>query len=398
MEQKEKINPFQEYQTDVLFLLVGSNPLPNYVAARLLAKETVVLIHSKSTTQVAQRLAHQLRQDVSNLNISFYTVPESDGPAIAKEVGTVVRALPSTKTVGLNYTGGTKPMAIYSYRSLFQIFPRAVFSYLDARTLTMVIDSGSGLVQRIPVGQQIRMAVAKIADLHGYTITEARRIPRCKEISAAIADVHLNKDGLQQWRDWLYTWSTSASLPDLARFPALESVINVFNSVCGGQATEDGVANKLGFSSLKQCGKYFWGGWLEDYVLNAVELAHQQLLLDDYGSEVNLTAMGRPSFELDVVLTTGYQLFAISCQVTDKKGPAKEHLLEIFVRAKQLGGDEARFAAVTFCDDKGVTELQKEVTEAWDAAGKIRVFGRRHIPDLKDHLLQWLREANQETL
>lgn len=398
MEQKEKNNPFQEYQTDVLFLLVGSNPLPNYVAARLLAKETVVLIHSKSTTQVAQRLAHQLRQDVSNLNISFYTVPESEGPAIAKEVETVVRALPSTKTMGLNYTGGTKPMSIYSYRSLFQVFPYAVFSYLDARTLTMVIDTGTRPVQRIPVGQQIGMTVAKIAELHGYKITGSRTTPQSKVISEAIAKVHLETGGLQQWRDWLDTWSTGASLPDLARFPALEPAINVFNSVCGGQATDHGVANKLGLSSLKQCGKYFLGGWLEDHVLNAVVLAHQQWPLDDYGSEVNLIATGRPSFELDVVLTKGYQLFAISCRATDKKGPAKEHLLEIFVRAKQLGGDEARFAAVTLCDDKGVTELQKEVTEAWDAAGKIRVFGRRHILNLKDHLLQWFREANQETL
>lgn len=70
--------------------------------------------------------------------------------------------------------------------------------------------------------------------------------------------------------------------------------------------------------------------------------------------------------------------------------------MEVFVRAAQLGGDEARFAAVTFCDDKNVRDLQREVTEAWDAQGKIKVFGRSHIPDLSKHLLQWFREANQE--
>lgn len=393
--------PFESYQTDVLFLLVGSNPLPNYVAAQLLAKETVVLLHSTSTTKVAERLERQLRKEPQNLAVHFYTIPESDGPVIASEVEKAVRSFPAGKTVGLNYTGGTKPMAVYSYRSLFQMSPRTVFSYLDARTLSMVIDPGSGPVQRIPVGRHISMTLEQIASLHGYEIEESRKSPRNELIAAAIADVHLAPDGMQQWRKWLNTWGPVVSLPDLIQFPALAPVIQAFADVCGGSATEDGVAAALGFQCLNQCGKYFVGGWLEDYVLKALTQVNQQLQLDDYACEMKLKASGRPDFELDAALTIVYQLFAISCIVTEKKSEAKEHLLELFVRAGQLGGDEARFAAVTFCYDekqrKHVSELQSEVTEAWDAAGKIRVFGRRHIPDLANHLLQWFREANQET-
>jgi len=118
--------------------------------------------------------------------------------------------------------------------------------------------------------------------------------------------------------------------------------------------------------------------------------------LDDYAAGLLIRAPRRPDFELDVAATVGYQLFAISCRATEYKGLAKEHLLEVFTRAGQLGGDEARFAAITLCDDGKVKELENEVSEKWDAQGKIRVLGRSHISDLSAHLLKWFREANQE--
>ncbi len=392
---------FGMHQTDILFLLVGSNPLPNYVAVRLLAKEqgTVVLLHSKSTTDVARRLANELQAKRSDLNFQYYTVSEADGPAIALQVENAARSFERSyprKTVGLNYTGGTKPMAAYSYRVLSQMFPGAVFSYLDARTLSMVIDPGGGPVQYVPAGRQIQMTLEQIAALHGYAIRNPRKTPRHVAIAAGILEVHLTSDGMNQWHGWLESWKDDAKLPDRSQFPALTPAIQAFNQACGGTATENGVAQALGFERLEQCRKYLVGGWLEDYVLGTLGRVDRELKLDDYAGELLLSAPRRPEFDMDVAATVGYQLFAISCRATDKKGAAKEHLMEVFVRASQLGGDEARFAAVTLCEDKNVRDLQNEVTESWDAKGKIRVFGRSHIRDLSAHLLRWFREANQE--
>lgn len=392
---------FADFRTDVLFLIIGSNPLPNYVAAHLLVKEqgTVVLLHSKSITQVAGRLAKMLQAERPNLMVQYYTVPEADGPAVAIQVENAARSFERTyprTTIGLNYTGGTKPMVAYSHRVLSQIFPGAVLSYLDARTLSMVIDPGHGPVQFIPVDRQVRMPLGQITALHGYEIMNPRRSPRHAAIAAAIAEVHLVSGGMVQWRNWLETWKDGAKLPDLSQFAMLVQAMEAFDRACEGTVTESGVAQALGFERLEQCGKYLVGGWLEDYVLEALGTVTQEIELDDYAGELLLRASGRPDFDLDLAATIGYQIFAFSCRATDKKGPAKEHLMEVFVRAAQIGGDEARFAAVTFCDDRNVRDLQREVTEAWDAKGKIKVFGRSHIPDLSTHLLRWFREANQE--
>ena len=52
------MNDFMPYQTDYLFLLVGTNPLPNYVATLLLAKDngTIYLVHSAGSHGVNSHL------------------------------------------------------------------------------------------------------------------------------------------------------------------------------------------------------------------------------------------------------------------------------------------------------------------------------------------------------
>jgi hypothetical protein len=389
------------YQVDFLFLLIGSNPLPNYVAARLLAREraTIILLHSDITASVAERLARRLRDDRPDLTFQLYSIPEADGPAISRKVSASARAFEGSSprlSVGLNYTGGTKPMAAYSLRALAQLFPAGVFSYLDARTLGLVLDPGGGTVQRIGVGRTVGLKLDDIADLHGYQIWKRQRQPRNLLLAHAIMEVHLASGGLDEWRRWLETWRGGAKLPDLADFPFLKPAVDAFAAVCGGAATEAGVAQALGFQRLNQCGKYFAGEWFEDCSLQALASAAQQAQLDDYAAGLIIRAPRRPEFELDLAATIGYQLFAMSCRAAEKKPLAKEHLLEVVTRAGQLGGDEARFAAITLCDDDKVKELEEEVSQEWDAKGKIRVFGRSHISDLSTHLLKWLREANQE--
>ena len=83
------------FQTDVLVLLIGSNPLPNYVAARLLTQPqaTVYLFATIATDGVAKRLARRLGQERSDLFLTQFTVPEADGPVVASKVDEIARQL-----------------------------------------------------------------------------------------------------------------------------------------------------------------------------------------------------------------------------------------------------------------------------------------------------------------
>ena len=62
-----------------LFLLVGSNPLPNAVAGKLLieAEGKIHLIHSEDSYSIAVRLGKWLKMENKNLQVSFTEVTEA---------------------------------------------------------------------------------------------------------------------------------------------------------------------------------------------------------------------------------------------------------------------------------------------------------------------------------
>jgi len=394
---------FQPYQADFLFLLIGTNPLPNYVAACLLTKPraTLYLLHSqeeeKNTYDVAERLEIALRQSEyrPNLNIHLRGISRSDPDDVEKQMKTLLNEVSPAANVGLNYTGGTKPMSVHVYHALRQAYPRGCFSYLDAASLRMVINREGTPTQRVPVGRAVELDFQTLFGLHGYELKSPHQTAAQPQFCRALAEVHSTSQGVKQWREWLWTFrEPDPQLPTVTDYPALEPAIRGFADLCGGTSTEIGVAQALGKDKLTSCTKFLNGGWLEEYTFDALAPLAVPLDFCDYGTELEPRKPGADVFELDVAAMWGYQLFAISCMVTEKKARAKEHLFEVFVRARQVGGDEARCAVVCCVPDPAA--LQAEVEETWDAEGKIRVFGQAHLLDLPDWLEDWFRTANRE--
>ena len=396
---------FQPYQADVLFLLIGTNPLPNYVAACLLAtdKATIYLLHTpgqKGTGEVAGRLKTRLEQCLPGSSIILREIDEVDGKKIeAKLCKIITGPLPVTSAVGLNYSGGTKPMAVHVYHALRQAFPDGCYSYLDARSLKMVIRQKDAPTQMLLVGRTVELGLVELVTMHGYRLETPRDMPRVSELCKAIAQVHLFKDGFTQWRDWLNTFGDlecDPRLPTVSEFPALVPVVQAFHDICGGRATEEGVAKAIGCKNdrLSNCCGFFLSDWLEKYTLGALLQFAPDLGIKHFGIGIEPKRPGQRKFEIDVAAMYGYQLFAISCIVTEYAEKAKEHLLEIFVRARQLGGDEARLGLV--CLVKDTVSLQREIEQTWDAEGKLRVFGARHLAHLDRYMQNWFETANKE--
>lgn len=393
---------FSPYQTDVLFLLIGANPLPNYVAACLLTRPnaTVYLLHSQekrqNTYNVAERLLAALKRSKyrPNLSIHLRGISRSDPDDISRQMKAILEDVSPAADVGLNYTGGTKPMSVHVYHALRQAFPHGCFSYLDATSLTMVINREGTPTQRVPVGRKVELDFETLFDLHGYELKPPRREAKLPQFCRTLAQVHTTSQGCKQWRAWLNTLGEPVPrLPTIADYPALAPVIQGFADLCEGPLTETGVAQALGFDTLKSCTKFFNGGWLEEHTFDAIAPLAGPLHFCDYGIALNPDRPGQDDFDIDVAAMWGYQLFAISCRAAERKGPAKEHLFEVFVRARQLGGDEVRVGLV--CCVPKPAALQAEVERTWDAEGKIRVFGQDHLLDLTAWLEDWFQTANK---
>lgn len=426
----------RDYQVDHLLLLVGSNPLPNAVAGKLLTTtaDTITLIHSADGLLLAQRLKSWfLDEGYSDTNIGFKQVEESDAASVYQGVSRVLDAFErdhgnaSKARLGLNYTGGTKVMAVQTYRALenwARFHSReAVFSYLDARTLKMRIERvPGGDTISFYVGLGVDINIHDLLKLHNWGLIKAPlTVPVLPESAKALLAVHSNPTHAEIWTKWLNDelsrnarksipngkWKSNTELQKLAiSWPNL----SVLKETMSNELGQDGIPH-LNLTSAKGRGckneedfcKWLSGVWLESAVLSVLQNCPQKLHLKECCMDLVPKAPGSSgtNFQFDVVALRGYQIFAFSCTTVSGKesgdiGLLKHKLFEAYVRARQMGGDEACVALVCCVSQAQADKIEDEMRRDISPEGRIRVFGRERLENLIGEIVDWVRQQSKE--
>lgn len=417
-----------EYKVKHLLLLVGSNPLPNYVAARTLLEDegTVYLIYTDDTITEQECLSECLEENGVNQFQNIEAIPLYDYQADSFHISETIKEiltplLNSTERVGLNYTGGTKAMAVHAYRAVQELHPDAIFSYLDSRTLEMCIDRRNNT----PIREKVflKISFTKLFGLHNLKWQDDRppsADPTLPDAAAKFAEFYQNKDLAQAWRDWSknklrrqmkcydkygnYVWKPENELkthPLIKLQDLPEQIKNILRQYLDTSTNHIDltITQKKGFNDLTHVCAWLDGVWLEDYVLQEVKKVYSQYPINDSGMSFNIEDPNPnapswktyPKFEFDVAFILGYQLFAISCTTTDSKSLCKQKLFEAYIRARQLGGDEARVALVCCYDKPRI--LEEELINTI-ADPKIKVFGREDLPKLASQISKWIDSNN----
>ena len=376
------MNNTQIPQSKHLFLLVGTNPLPNYVAAKLLLKPNghTYLIHTDDTASIADRLIAALQVGLEQA--TKIQVKEADGDDVFNQVSQYAGG---KQDVGLNYTGGTKMMAVHAYRAVEKHCPGAVFSYLDARTLSMVVEPPRQLARSYSAVFQVQPKIATLLALHGYTLQrEPTTVPFKPEVAQALAQTDC-----AEWRRWCDQNLRNGPDTKFRKRTDLEGIPLPCVVDWEGAKRLGDLASKWG-KKVGEVAEWLDGKWLEHYTLWSLQQIAQACTIHEIA--MNIIPRER-KFEFDVAAMRGYQLFAISCSTETRKGRLKHKLFEAYVRARQMGGDEARIGLVCCAPkDNPVSNsdaIQEEIEESWDAAGKVRVFGADCLPDLPNCLRDW---------
>jgi hypothetical protein len=414
------MSQLDDYRADHLILLVGGNPLPNYVAARLLTKEDakVSLIYSEDSETIADRLKEALGKDVEFT--STEPVDESKASSIQRQVERALSQFPNAEAVGLHYTGGTKAMAVHTYRAVEAWAKsnnrRAIFSYLDARTHKIIFDSPS---DEVYVGDKLALTLKEMLDLHGWLLGSPE--PRIESIlpktARTIADAYVEhgKDKDQPYQLWkqneLYAkckddrgeWKRSKDLkqiklawPDEALSPIADALKEETGQHDQTELDIEAARRTTDLSEPSDFCKWLDGFWLEHRVLHALRNLPDNLHPNQAFQGVKV-AVSKGGFELDVVATFGYQLFGFTCGTATGKGAKAELKLKLFeglLRARQIGGDQARTALV--CVHEDPDGLQAEARQQIDPDGQIRVFGLKHLKDLENELAHWIRSQRKQ--
>jgi hypothetical protein len=316
--------------------------------------------------------------------------------------GVQERVASTAGTWGLHYTGGKKSMVAHAYRAVEAALKarneQGTYSYLDADTLDMVIESPAyPTLQRFKAHLAVDVSIEQLLKMYGRPLSDKLKErpitsvdPDRWNICKKLVDFCQSPTQLELWSCWKMTLRrNSKSLRDgeaqqVEIPPDLQKIL-------GGATIADLVP--VWKTKASEITDWLHGDWLEDYVLGVIGQYRNEWRVNDLGRSIKPT--GITGFEVDVVAMQGYRMFAFSVTTDADLGRYrlnKSKLLEAVVRAEQMGGGESRVALVTFKDQ---TEgLQNQVREVWGDhhRSRIRVFGLSQLPNLADQLAAWFKE------
>ena len=378
---------------DDLVLLVGRNPIPNFVAASVLHPKTIYMVFTEDTKAVKDRLVETLQTHVSwDLKVPNFIDHELVNECSVNEVKRIVKEFIPAGS-GLHYTGGMKTMAAHVYYFWRQSGGDPRFaSYLDESSGTIWFDDGlsEGIDGAAP------LSLKALSDLHGLSKLNARSLPEENSLK-----------GCPSAGDAVTITREAAKNPE--RISDLTKTLgNYIDWACT-------VFSRLSYSSdfsppgaKNQTAKSKWiaffehNQWLEVFTAHCVAEAGKQIEEEgfEHGEthwDVRAKTVADRDFQVDVVHCRGHRLYALSCTTAKPSknlDTVKNKLFEVSLRSRQLGGDFARSAVVSFLDGSQLSQLQNDVITAYgpiDEAGRPLVA---HIPKVfgVDHIRAWLND------
>lgn len=355
-----------------LALLVGSNPLPNYLAAVVLEPREVFLLYTPETREPGERLEAAFEQ--RQIRVSKVVVDD------ATDARKIRDTCASLQVDHLHYSGGTKPMAAHARKA----FPleEGQASYLDERKGLLRFDDGYDLEL---AKRDLGLTLDRVLKLHGIErVAPSEPVPgrpNDNDVTALAARVFREPEIAVKLFEHFRPQRKRRSFTDATRAPWTPSDLGLSLSVT--RVPDDRWTANL----YEIWDEFLCGAWLERWTAS--------LIRSSLGAAAPVIEVGvrcqraRPSpaeFEIDVALVRGHRLYVISCTTDRTKALCKSKLFEVAMRARQMGGDLARSALVCLLDGsdaKGpyVEQLRAGIASLWDAPNVPRVFG---LADLRE--------------
>ena len=379
---------------DNLILLVGSNPLPNYLTAMMMRPKQVILFYTEETQGVAENLGTILKEKIENVSIKPRQFANAtDCKSIRDNFASELENLPNEdSSFHLDYTGGTKAMAAHSRWCMWMKLNEnsdACCSYLDESSGELKFDDGC----KYPLDSSlIQLDLDTLLRLHEI---ERENKKSGFELMSSCDFDKMAKKVLED--DELELANKLNSIhrisPDKTRsFTEAKEKKNVYDATALGL---DGIPDTIPGENWKKdkfeaWTKFLRGDWLEVLVEKLVKDLFAQESKDSKDSSVHIhrniqckNKAGRP-FQIDVLVIRGHRLYVISCTMCYDIQGCKSKVIEASVRAAQMGGGLARCCLVSFLHgEEGkkirLDEVQNDVADIWDSATTPKVFGLDHL-------------------
>jgi hypothetical protein len=450
MEILEKVNEaFHHNNSDNLpstaLFLVGTNPLPVYVAAKALRPNKIFLLGTTSVTPIMECLEKCIKNE-TNANIISATCNPANSIDIRKQTANLLLKQ-TDKQVWLFYTAGTKAMAVHSHEEwkkyvgekhyhwaayLSSDGPRLWFDNITVSFPLHINDRYSvpqlNLDEIFRIHQidrkkpfkdfHIKDQYFQMAEqIHANVITPTgNKIIKYLELLPPTYDnnitIPVNDDKLKtadnisfmnkanfadnslHSKFSLNEWEKSIGI--VTQQHSLETIDDVAQWLTKEDRPSKGKDRKeLRLNILK----WIATKWLETWVAKNLADVEMNLFHEVHESVEYLIPVESTSelnSEVDVCGIRGHTPFIFSCTV-DHKQSGKHKLFEVRLRANQLGGEHARAAVVCLADTP--KNIENELNQGWAGYGTVKVFGFQDIMNqeiFKQSVKNWIDELEKE--
>ncbi len=409
-----------------MVLLVGTNPLPNYVVSKYLLGQNselkhLWLVHSEErkeigqagTGEYAENIKRVLKEEFDEKDLLFEMVALSEVSSASSIVNDLEKKLAGKimdrdPIIHLNYTGGTKSMAVHVYRFLENNYKnRSSFSYLDGRRYKLLWDYNKSISKDLR--KEISLSLSNLIELHDYKkkngesplpqnyypvlekfenlINTGRLAEYLSWKNKQIRDRYYSKKGFIKTTNKFLKQNSlvknnkskkQLDPENVDKFkqefqkqtpPLIHDLLSVLpqeRSILDDKGNlwipDSTVSNAIFKERLELTISGFLDGkWLEHYAYRVIkgEIQKDNMLKKDFSRETisidsnwEIKKPGpQKEFEIDVIIVNGYQICGISCTTSKEEGTCKQKGFEIIHRTRQMGGDEALSVLVTCLED-----------------------------------------------
>jgi len=331
---------------DILVLLIGGNPLPNFATVKYLLKtersdeevlpipNEIYLVYSEDTEKFVCKLCEGLgEEDKKKIKIQKVPLGETECMLCNEVMSKLDWKLSkgNINSLHLNYTGGTKPMVLGAYKSVQNTFcSKKIYTYTDPEEFNLHISDKD---EAYPCADDLRDYVQPTIE-QIYKLHNLGKISLKRENSPDFSKECQNKDFYRK----------------------------ILNKKNGNQD----------------------GKWLEELVFLKLTEIDKKFGLSDIAWNIEREEE-KGKFEIDVIALRGYEPLVFSCTTSEDKKTIKLKAFEVNYRAVQLGGDYAKSIMVCLAK-KEKCEKIKEDMQQFDAIRNFSIIGYDDFVGDKDSL------------
>jgi hypothetical protein len=259
------------------------------------------------------------------------------------------------------------------------------------------------LIETKEMRERVGITFENLWKLHNITL-DGKEKPRSVPVIPKITEMLIQHFRIEEDKKKWNSWKTEFQKTELFATCPFDDVRTMLANITPPILTAQDLANY--YNSIKREDEGIWelknakrwvkdNIWLEDFVLHAVQSISQKVDISDSILGVKTDKKKGHYFEVDVIALRGYQVFVFSCTTATSDSDCKEKLFEVSLRAKQLGGDEARFALVCFHPKK--REIKKEIG-GLITENIFEVFDEGDLSNLPQAIENWIRKVDREVV